>query len=96
MSKFNFFEEVEVSSTAFEDCVISFGFLTTSFMLAVMSDDPDDEVYYNFGDLVTVHGNLTPLQNNEALSFDHRRESKISFARKNPGDTVIVRVEAWA
>jgi len=95
MSKFNFFEEVTVSTTSFENHMVSWNFVSSGFLLMVDSTDVNDIILYSF-DGITVHGNLSPTKPNEGLAFDQRHESRVYFARRSGSGAVLVRVEAWA
>ena len=96
MSKFNFFQKVNVVSTSFgpTTAIVSFGFISMGLALLNESDDPDAIIEYSF-DGATVHGDLTPFLPSEGIIFDNRSESKIWFRMKNSGKEASVRVEAW-
>ena len=95
MSKFNFFDRIEVSTVDFEDHLSNFGFISSGISLINTSILFGDVVEYSF-DGSTLHGDLNPTLPSAALSFDNRYESKIWFRLQSSGTPVIIRVEAWA
>lgn len=95
MSKFNYFDNVSVSTVNFSDTVRSFGFISSGISLINISSVPTDIVQYSF-DGSTIHGDLSPTFPNAALSFDNRFESRIWFRLESTGSSVVVRLESWA
>ena len=89
----NFFERLSISSTSF-DILAKWNFNSQGIALMVESNNSSDVIEYSF-DGETVHGDMTPLLPSEAMMFDGRAQNKIWFRRATPGDSVIVRVEAW-
>jgi hypothetical protein len=97
MAKFkdtNFFDKIEVSTTAFEDSTVKWNFISIGFGLVVESSDTTDVIEYSF-DGQTVHGDLTPGTPTEAIMFDNRSQCQVWFRRFTVGSPVIVRIEAW-
>lgn len=92
MAASNFFQTVTVSSSTFSDSadVVSALSKKRSFTLI---NEGTGVIEYSF-DGSTLHGNLTPGTNTEALSFDNRRVSSIWFRLKS-GAASDVRVEMW-
>jgi hypothetical protein len=89
----NYFHKFEVTSTTFK-LLANWNFNSTGIALMVESDNREDVVQYSF-DGENVHGDMTPMMPSEAIIFDNRIASKIWFRLANPGDPVLVRVEAW-
>lgn len=89
----NFFEKLYVSSTVF-DTVVTWNFNSVGIALMVQDDDATNVIQYSF-DGETVHGDMVPTYPSEAIIFDNRLANKVWFRRATPGDSVLVRVEAW-
>ena len=95
MSKFNFFNRINVNSVNFSDHVASFGFISSGISFINSSALSSDIVEYSF-DGSTLHGDLVPSDTSSALAFDNRFESRVWFRLKTDGPQVNIRVEAWA
>lgn len=95
MSKFNFFERVEVSSTTFTNHVVSWNFVSAGIALLNENTTSGRIVEYSF-DGETVHGDLNPDLPSVGIIFDNRHESRIYFRLKTAGATCDVRVESWS
>lgn len=96
MSKYNFFDKVLVTTTSFEDCVVSWNFISAGFSLLNESTTPGRIIEYSFMSNGTVHGDLDPSLPSAGVAYDNRHESVIYFRLKTDGAPVTVRVEAWA
>lgn len=95
MSKFNFFQEVLVSTTTFTDAAVSWDFISAGIMLLNENTTSGRIVDYSF-DGENVHGRLDPDTDARSLAFDNRHESAVYFRLKTAGAACVVRVEAWA
>lgn len=90
----NHFEKVEVSATAFIICS-RWNFNATSLFIFIETDDADDIIEYSFsGQENEIHGELNPAFL-KGICFDNRTCSRIYFRRKEEGQAVVVRIEAW-
>ena len=91
----NHFEKIEVSSTVFAACS-RWSFNSQSLFLFLEAEvDGGDIIEYSFsGKEEEVHGEINPIFF-RGICFDNRVCDKIFFRRKESGQTVIIRVEAW-
>ena len=94
MSKFNFYERVDVNTTDFAEHRSRWTFNSTGIMLLNESTDTADIIQYSFNG-VDLHGELRPNTPAAGLAFDNRTESAVYFRLASGASENIVRVEAW-
>lgn len=91
-NEIDFFKKVEISSTEF-DSSVKWAFNSTSLSIFVESNNANDIIEYSFSGHV-VHGEINPAFF-KGIFFDNRQRNVIFLRRKSPGQSVVVRVEAW-
>lgn len=94
MSKYNYFDKILVSTTAFEDHPVVWDFVSSGIILINETGTSGHIIEYSF-DGETLHGDLDPDLESAYLTFTHRHECKVWFRLKTVGQTATVRVEAW-
>lgn len=93
----NFYEEVGVETTDFNDCYVNWNFNSVGFSLDVESYDSHDIIEYSFNGN-TVHGCLIPQSVRQGVMWDNRVQNKVWLRRRFDPDSnlpIIVRIEAW-
>ena len=92
MSKFNFFDRVTVSTTAFT--WVSWEFNSTGIMLLNESTTSANIIQYSFNG-TDLHGDLRPNSPSSSMAFDNRTESSIYFRLAPGAGSAVLRIETW-
>ena len=95
MSKFNYFNRINITTNNFVDAVASFDFITAGISLINEGTQANNIIEYSFNG-ADLHGDLNPNLPSAGLVFDNRHEDKVWFRLKASNVASIVRVEAWA